>query len=159
MGDALLPTLILVVMCGGMWMLARVAKRRMGVGSGTIAGNALKVVGKRPLDQKHALWVIEIAGGRHILVGTGTDGAVTKLDDISTDEYALMVEDEAQAATPKLRLARPKATATTEPAAADADGANDGDAIQVEEGPRFATVGESFQHFLGKAKNKRASGE
>ncbi|MCW2956924.1 MAG: hypothetical protein JWO69_1793 [Thermoleophilia bacterium] len=147
--DALIATLVLAVMCGGMWMLARVAKRRMGVGSGTIAGDALKIVGKRPLDQKSALYVIEIAGGRHILIGSGTDGTVTKVDDISSDEYALMVDAQTAAPAPKLRLAK-----GTKAAPKEADGED-----EAAEPQRFATVGESFQHFLGKARNRRASGE
>lgn len=175
MGSAIVPTLILVGMCGLMWGLARIAKRRMGVGSGNITGDAIRVVGKRPLDQKHALWVVEIAGGRHILLGTGTDGAVSKLDDISADEFAAMNEEEAPKAAPKLRLARiagaatpsttkgPLVTVKTQAeAAADAGDTTDIDGLDVgdeAEEARFATVSESFQHFLGKARSKRASGE
>ena len=78
--DAIIATLILAAMCVAMYLLARLAKRRMGIGSGVVAQNALRIVGKRPLDQKSALRVIEIAGGRHILLGSGLHGFGTGLD-------------------------------------------------------------------------------
>lgn len=160
-GDAILATAILAGMCGVMWFLARLAKKRMGIGSGVVAQDALRIVGKRPLDQKNALWVVEIAGGRHILLGTSTDGGgVTKLDDISADEYAAMVDQEAQEAAtrrPKLRVAAPGTTATT------TDASDDSSDDEAADEQRFATLGESFNHFLGKAKeartNRKASGE
>lgn len=142
-GDAILATVILAGMCGLMWLLARIAKKRMGIGSGVVAGDALRIVGKRPLDQKSSLWVVEIAGGRHILLGSGADGTVTKLDDISADEYSHMTEADAPvAARPKLRLANRKQ--------------NDANPTEEGEEPRFATTGEAFRMLLAKAKDARA---
>ncbi len=137
-GDAIIATLALGGMCLLMWWLARLARKRMGVGAGTVSASGLRVVGKRPLDQKHSMFVVEIAGGRHILLGASMDGSVSKLDDISPEEYAAMV-DEPKA--PKLRVATDD---------------EDGDS-PVEEQQRFATVGESFQLLLGKAKDARSS--
>jgi hypothetical protein len=130
----------------------------MGVGAGTVSSAGLRVVGKRPLDQKSSLYVVEIAGGRHILLGSSLDGSVTKLDDISPEEFAVMTADETKA--PKLRVASPVSSD-------DSDGEDGGDAGEAPVAqPQFATVGESFSHFLGKAKDaratrrdKRASGE
>ena len=150
-GDAIIATLVLGGMCGLMWWLARLAKRRMGVGAGTVSASGLRVVGKRPLDQKSSLYVVEIAGGRHILLGSSLDGSVTKLDDISAEEFAAMTA--ADAAAPKLRVASAVSS--------DDTGDAGGDDTPAEE-PQFATVSESFSHFLGKAKaarNRRASGE
>jgi flagellar biogenesis protein FliO len=171
-GDAVIATLLLATMCLVMWWLARVAKRRMGIGAGTVAGNGLRVVGKRPLDQKNSLYVVEIAGGRHILVGTSMDGGgVSKVDDISPEEFAAMTTDEEPAQRrPRLRLAGGGAS-TDAASAPAADG--DGGAVEVgdeaapdQQEQRFATVGESFQMLLGKARdardtrrNRPASGE
>jgi hypothetical protein len=149
-GSALLATLVLAGMCGLMWFLARLARKRMGIGAGTVAPGGLRVVGKRPLDQKSALYVIEIAGGRHILVGSGGDGSVTKVDDISSEEFAAMTAD-APARMPKLRVAKDTAEVDQSDTDADADGDD------AAEKPQFASVGESFSHFLGKAKDARAS--
>lgn len=139
-GDALIATLLLGGMCLAMWFLARLARRRMGIGSGTITGEGLRVVGKRPLDQKHALYVVEIAGGRHILVGTSMDGGISKVDDISADEFAEMTRDEER----PTKVAKLRATDETE-------------TDETDEEPRFATVGESFQALLGKARDVRSS--
>lgn len=151
-GDAILATAILAGMCLLMWFLARLAKKRMGIGSGVITPGSLRIVGKRPLDQKSSLWVIEIAGGRHILIGS-SEGGVAKLDDISAEEYALMLDSDVEAAAarrPKLRVA-----------ASDANADDDGEPTTDEQ--RFATVGETFTNLLGKAKeartNRKASGE
>lgn len=144
-GDAIIATLVLGGMCVLMWWLARLAKKRMGVGAGTVSASGLRVVGKRPLDQKSALYVVEIAGGRHILLGSSMDGSVTKLDDISPEEFAAMTADEPVAA--KLRVA--SAVSSDESGDASDDGPG--------EKPQFASVGESFTHFLGKAKDARAT--
>ena len=161
-GDALIATLVLCGMCGLMWYLARLARKRMGVGAGTVSSNGLRVVGKRPLDQKSALYIVEIAGGRHILLGSSMDGSVTKLDDISPEEFAAMVDEPKAAKAPKLRVASP-VQREGDDAGEDADA--DGDEAEAAQ-PQFATVGESFSHFLAKAKDaraarrdKRASGE
>ncbi len=144
-GDAVIATMVLGAMCLAMWFLARVARSRMGVGAGTVSGEGLKVVGKRPLDPKNSLYVIEIAGGRHILVGASAEGGISKVDDISADEYAVMVADEAPQ-RPKLRVAGRGAAQ----ASSDADPDDDTGDEQ-----RFATVGESFQMLLGKARDAR----
>lgn len=180
--EAIVATLILGAMCLLMWWLARLAKRRMGVGAGTVAGSGLRVVGKRPLDQKSALYVIEIAGGRHIIIGASIDGSVSKIDDITPEEYAIMSADEARGARPKLRIAgrggakandgvvEAEAGARAIEAAidgADADtAATPSSAEDGEATPQFATVGESFSNLLGRAKDarsarrdRRASGE
>lgn len=172
--SAIIGTLVLAGMCVLMWGLARIARKRMGIGAGTVSQDAIRVVGKRALDPKSSLYVVEIAGGRHILLGSGTDGTVTKLDDISAEEYAVMTAADEPASTgigrPRLRVAKGgRATgpgtetegrqphdASGEHAGSDADGAT-GD-----EEPRFATVGESFGMLLGKARaarRDRASGE
>lgn len=149
-GDALIATLLLGVMCLTMWWLARLAKRRMGVGSGTVSGDGLRVVGKRPLDPKNALYVVEIAGGRHILVGASMDGGgIRKVDDISAEEFIAMTADEDAPKRPKLRVA----TSTRDSAASDDDA--DGDETTGEQ--RFATVGESFNALLGKARDARST--
>ncbi|MCW2973233.1 MAG: hypothetical protein JWN72_1506 [Thermoleophilia bacterium] len=192
--QALIGTMILAVMVIVMYFLARIAKKRMGIGAGTIKGDALRIVGKKPLDQKSNLFVIEIAGGRHILLAASAEGHVTKLDDISVDEYAAMVDGEAVEAAaklrPKLKLAMPvlrpgtqaAAAAAVEPDSAvtaasvadvgdvsdvDPDAivaaslvqaqADDADLAAEAEEQRFATVGESFQLLLGKAKEARAA--
>ncbi|MCW2923625.1 MAG: hypothetical protein JWM98_1029 [Thermoleophilia bacterium] len=155
--QAIFATLALAGVCAFMWWLSRLAKRRMGVGAGTVSGSALRVVGKRPLDQKSALFVVEIAGGRHILIGSGADGSVTKVDDISPEEYARMTEDEPRVVRPKLRVAK---AAGNDDAAADDDAEDDDDAAAAPQ--KFATVGESFGLLLNKARSRRdrpASGE
>ena len=183
--QALIGTMILAVMVIVMYFLARVAKKRMGIGAGTIKGDALRIVGKKPLDQKSNLFVIEIAGGRHILLASSTEGHVVKLDDISPDEYAAMVDQEtieaAKAVRPKLKLAKPtlrpaataddaeeltpasvQTVADVDPdaivAQAQADAvAAEAETAEADEEQRFATVGESFQLLLGKAKDARAA--
>lgn len=146
-GSAIIATLALGGMCLLMWWLARLAKRRMGVGAGTVSGSALRVVGKRPLDQKSSMFVVEIAGGRYILVGSGADGTVTKLDDITPEEYATMSADVPRT-KPKLRVAGTDDDETSH-------SKDDEDADEIT--PKFATVGESFTHFLGKARDARTA--
>lgn len=141
-GSALVATLALGGMCVVMWWLARLARKRMGIGAGTVS-TGLRVVGKRPLDQKHALYVVEIAGGRHILVGTSMDGGISKVDDISAEEFAAMTRDEPR--SPALKVAS---------AIDDGDGDEPHDASAE---PRFATVGESFNALLSKARDSRSS--
>lgn len=155
-GDAAIATLVLGGMCLLMWWLARLARKRMGVGAGTVSQDALRVVGKRPLDQKNALYVVEIAGGRHILVGASADGGVSKIDDISSDEYATMVADEPPSRSrPKLRVAGSAGAAAAEPAVAD--GQDRVEPHEVDEEQRFATVGESFGMLLGRARDARSA--
>ena len=140
-GSALIATLALGGMCVVMWWLARLARKRMGIGAGTVS-TGLRVVGKRPLDQKHSLYVVEIAGGRHILVGTSMDGGISKVDDISAEEFAAMTKDEPRAVSPL------KVASTDE---------NSGEPHDAPDEPRFATVGESFSALLSKARDSRSS--
>lgn len=161
-GDAIIATLILGGMCLFMWWLARLARKRMGVGAGTVSSSGLRVVGKRPLDQKSSLFVVEIAGGRHILLGASVEGSVTKLDDISPDEFAAMTADEPKLERPRLRVAGSATSASARTDAEDDDAAAPHEAAEQS----FASVGESFNHFLGKARaaresrrDRRASGE
>lgn len=156
-GDAIVATLVLGGMCVLMWWLARLARKRMGVGAGTVSPDALRVVGKRPLDQKNALYIVEIAGGRHILVGASADGGVSKIDDIGADEYATMVADDVATTRPRPRL-RVAGTASRDSSAADGDATgDDGDPHAVDDEQRFATVGESFGMLLGKARDARSA--
>lgn len=140
-GDALIATLALGGLCVIMWWLARLARKRMGIGAGTVSGDGLRVVGKRPIDQKHSLYVVEIAGGRHILIGTSMDGGISKLDDISAEEFQYMTNDGQRA--PSLKVASNDDDSDTPHDASDE--------------PRFATVGESFNALLSKARDARGS--
>ncbi|MCW2927909.1 MAG: hypothetical protein JWM86_1877 [Thermoleophilia bacterium] len=150
-GDALIATLALGGMCLLMWWLARLARKRMGVGAGTVTGSGLRVVGKRPLDQRHSLFVVEIAGGRHILVGAGVDGPVTKLDDISPEEFAAMTDEPKPVRTPLTVAGAPNDGDAGEPHGPHLEP----ESADVEQ--RFASVGESFSHFYSKAKDARSS--
>lgn len=150
-GDALIATLALGGLCVVMWWLARLARKRMGIGAGTVSASGLRVVGKRPLDQKSALYVVEIAGGRHILLGSSMDGSVTKLDDISPEEFAVMTADDPGTPAAKLRL-----RVAGRPAADDADPTDEANGAD-DDSQRFATVGESFSQLFSKAKDARAT--
>lgn len=186
--QAILATGALGVMCVIMYLLSRIARRRLGVGSGTVAPDAVRVVGKKPLDQKSALWIVEV-GGRHLLLGTGSDGSVSKLDDISDEQFARMRTDEGDGggtagavvsgAADRLRRtlrAVPAADAAVVAAGGEDDVEGDAagtvadevgaagattspatvdDEPAVAEEQRFATVGESFSHLLGKAREAR----
>jgi flagellar biogenesis protein FliO len=154
-GDAIIATLVLAAVCVLMWWLARLARKRMGVGSGTVSSTGLRVVGKRPLDQKSALYVVEIAGGRHILLGAGVDGTVTKLDDISLEEYEEMTADEPRAPRARLRVASSSPSAPHLAGGRDDEDEDDDEASGAQQ--QFASVGESFTHLLGKAKDARAA--
>ncbi|MCW2922571.1 MAG: hypothetical protein JWL76_2445 [Thermoleophilia bacterium] len=149
--EGLIATLALGGLCILMWWLARLARKRMGIGSGTVSNDGLRVVGKRPLDQKHALYVVEIAGGRHILVGTSMDGGISKVDDISPEEFATMTDGATRPAP--LKVARPRSADTD----ADTDLDVDAEPHDASDEPRFATVGESFNALLGKARDARTS--
>ena len=146
-GSALTATLALAGLCILMWWLARLARKRMGIGAGTVAGDGLRVVGKRPLDQKHSLYVVEIAGGRHILVGTSMDGGISKVDDISAEEFATMTKGES----------RPSPLKVAKADAGDGGEGDDSEPHDASDEPRFATVGESFNALLGKARDARSS--
>lgn len=86
--------LVIVVM---MYLLAGVARKRLGMGAGTVAPDQLRVVGKRTLDRTKALYVVEI-GNRYVLVGAA-ENCVSLVDHITAEEFASMAQP-APAATP-----------------------------------------------------------
>jgi flagellar biogenesis protein FliO len=145
---------ILVMMILGMYWMAGLARKRLGMGSGTLPVSALKVVGKRQLEARKALYVVEL-GDRYVLVGTG-EHQVNFIDHISSDEYAAMLQtDESEATdsnTARLRLARRHTVDTSVELAATGTDTNAPTAEQ-----RFATVGESFGHLLNKARGRSGS--
>lgn len=140
----LVPIGILLAMVLGMYALSRIARKRLGVGAGTLPGSSLKVVGKRTLEPRKSLYVVEV-GNRYILVGTG-EHQVNLIDHITAEEYEAMAADDEDASRPRLRIARsnPQPTATLDEQL-EATGSE----------PQFATVGESFSHLLSKARSRR----
>ena len=128
-----LPTIGLLGLVALMYAAAAYARKKLGLGANVVAPDALKIVGKRTLDAKKALYVVEV-GERYILVGTA-ENSVNMIDHITADEFASMTN-----------------AAAVEAAAAD-------DTEVTVDGPvpaqRFMTVGESFNYFLDKAKAKR----
>lgn len=164
------PTLIMIGLVAVTWFLSRKAKKHFGLGQGTVAPTSLKVVGKRQLEQKKSLYVVEIAD-RYVLVGT-SDNSVALIDHITAEEFAAMatpVVEKPAAPTGSLsrrfNVLRPAAAAGTAAVAEDVMDAAadvalssvDGDAADTEiDEPRFATVGESFQMLLGKARAARS---
>lgn len=155
------PTIVMVVLVGVMWYVSKLAKNKLGVGAGSMDPSQLKVVGKRVLEPKKSLYVVEI-GSRYILVGTSENG-VSMIDNISAEEFDTMAQkaDEKVAGT-KTALARrfglagtiTTSASTTDAAAPTADNADSDEPIEE---PRFATVGESFSMLLGKARSARAA--
>lgn len=129
-----MPTIGLLAIVAFMYWAARFARTRLGLGAGTVGPDALRVVGKRVLEPRKALYVVEIAD-RYVLVGTA-ENSVSMIDHITADEFRRMSADSG-------------ATVASLPAAAGAD-AGDDDTPQ-----RFMTVGESFAHFLDKARSSR----
>jgi len=144
------------------WYFSKLAKRKLGLGAGTVAPSQLKVVGKRILEPKKSLYVIEI-GDRYVLVGTSENG-VSLIDHITAEEFDGMSQKaDAKVAINKTALARrfgintntntaAASLATDTEAAPTADNAD----APIDE-PRFATVGESFTMLLGKARTARAA--
>lgn len=133
------PSIVMVALVIGMWLLTRMARRRFGVGAGTLAPDQLRIVGKRTLEPRKALYVVEL-GNRYVLVGAA-ENSLSLIDHISAEEFAEMSEVAEQAATgpvigPILRRGRPD---------------DDSDA----EERQFATVGESFALLLDKARGRR----
>ena len=135
----LAPIGILLAMVLVMYWLSRMARKRLGMGSGTLPQSALKVVGKRTLEPRKSLYVVEL-GDRYILVGTG-ENQVNLIDHISADEFAAMATDAEQA--PRLRVARNTSVVT-----------DDDELAATGTEQRFATVGESFAHVLGKVRSR-----
>lgn len=158
--DLFVPTIGLALVVVLMYWGAAVARRRLGIGAGTVTPSALKVVGKRTLEPRKSLYIVEIAD-RYVLVGTA-ENSVAMLDHISADEFAQMVgESDDITSRPRStsmlrRFSRP--TAVADP---DGESATDADADTPTpasaDSQRFMTVGESFHHFLGKAANSRSA--
>jgi flagellar biogenesis protein FliO len=158
----IMPTVILVGIIVAMWLMARFARSRLGIGAGTVTPGALKVVGRKQLEPRKSLYVVQIAD-RYILVGTG-EQSVNLIDRISADEFALMSDE--------VEVASPAKTFRTSPAdeaeAGDMDADADAPAIDspvtpdqlashLAEQQRFATVGESFSWLLNRAKTNRTA--
>lgn len=136
----LAPIGILLAMVLVMYGLSRMARKRLGMGAGTLPQSALKVVGKRTLEPRKSLYVVDL-GGRYILVGTG-ENQVSLVDHITAEEFAAMADEPEPVPRPRLRVARNGAAET------------DADLAATGTDQRFATVGESFAHLLGKARNR-----
>ena len=139
----LMPIGILLGMVLAMYWLSRLARKRLGVGAGTLSGSSLKVVGKRTLEPRKSLYVVEI-GNRYILVGTG-EQSINLIDRISAEEYEQMVADETASDSPRLRIAR-SSTAL--------EASDDEQLAATGSEPQFATVGESFSLLLAKARSR-----
>lgn len=69
---------------------ARVLRSKVGIGAGTLDASSIRIVGKRSLEPRKSLFVVEV-GERYILVGTG-ENSVQMLDHITAEEFALMQE-------------------------------------------------------------------
>lgn len=130
-------------MIGFMWWLTAQARKKLGVGRGTVTPESLRVVGKRVLEGRKALFVVEVAD-RYVLLGTSED-SISLLDHITADEFALMSE------TQDAKEPRDNDFIEMD---FDTDNENLGRPVEPQ---RFATVGESFSMLLGKAKAKKQS--
>lgn len=147
MSSALTMTAVLLGLVIGMYWLAAVARKRLGVGAGTVTSDALRVVGKRMLEPRKALYVVEI-GDRYVLVGTA-ENSVSLIDHITADEFERMTdpaEFNAEPANPFARLAARRRDAAT-------------DEGESEPPQRFATVGESFAQLLSRARARRTNSD
>lgn len=122
-----------------LYLIARLARARLGLGAGTISMGSLKVVGKRQLEPRKSLYMVEIAD-RYVLVGT-SDQSVSLIDHVTAEEFAAMTAP----------VQRPTRTflpgRSTRPVATD-------DASSREQ--QFATLRESFGWMLDKARSRRA---
>lgn len=146
--DALWATLILAGMCGLMYWAARLARRRLGIGAGTIGPDALKVVGKRQLDPKKAIYVVEI-GERYVLLGAA-EGSVSMLDHVTPEEFASMLPEDDGVAQKVRRLTSTAGSASDGEPGDEQRDSGDADAQQ------FMTPKESFRHLMAKARDARA---
>lgn len=142
-----LPTLGLLGIVAFMYWMAHMARTRLGLGAGTVAPDSLRVVGKRVLEPRKALYVVEVAD-RYVLVGTA-EGSVSLIDHISADEFARMTDPVAADADTDTAALAAAADSPARDAIAAATAGGDGDA------QRFMTVGESFTFFLDKARTSR----
>ncbi len=82
-------------------------------------------------------------------------GGISKVDDISAEEFAAMTDEPAEPRRARLRVAGSTADDRSRDAATAQ--AEDDAATDAVDEQRFATVGESFQLLLGKARDARAS--
>jgi flagellar biogenesis protein FliO len=137
----LMPTAILIGIIVAMWLTARYARNKLGIGAGTVMPGSLKVVGRKQLEPRKSLYVVQIAD-RYILVGTG-EHSVNLIDRITPEEYELM-SDEPVAAAPREVMV-------------DSPVTHDELVAHLAQEQRFATVGESFKLLLNKAKTSRSS--
>ncbi|MBC7643998.1 MAG: FliO/MopB family protein [Thermoleophilia bacterium] len=157
------PTIVMIGLVVVTWYLSKMAKKKLGLGAGTVSPSQLKVVGKRILEPKKSLYVVEI-GDRYVLVGTSENG-VSLIDHITAEEFDGMSQKaDAKVATTKTALARRFGIATkASDLDTDAEATNDCSATDADttdtpiDEPRFATVGESFSMLLGKARSARAA--
>lgn len=166
----LLPIGILLLMVIGMYWLSRIARNRLGMGAGTLPPTALKIVGKRMLEPRKSLYVVELAG-RYVLVGSA-ENSITMLDRITPDEFAAMacVDDESdEGEAPRtalrnglLRLVNARgASAPIDSDAAEIESVFDEESdvpAPVRE-QRMATVGEGFTHLLSKARSRNSGSD
>lgn len=164
MGDALWATLILAAMCGLMYWAAQIARKRLGIGAGTIGPEALKVVGKRQLDPKKAIYIVEI-GDRYVLLGAA-ESSVSMLDHVTPEEFASMLPVD-DAPVRKIRsLPKPKNALGYQQASASDDHDVDDDVELTEVGVspaagdeserEFMTPKESFKYLMAKARDARS---
>jgi flagellar biogenesis protein FliO len=161
-----IPTVCLLAMLGGLWFAAVQLRRRGAVGGGTVGPNALPIVGKRTLEQRKSLFIVQVAD-RYLLLGTA-ETSVQLIDRITAEEFAAMsamaevapvdMGGLAAKAAGKLRLVRPGTTADAVAADADVAVAEAGDDEAAAEATgtdgQFLSVGESFHYFLDKARNR-----
>jgi flagellar biogenesis protein FliO len=157
--DGIVFTAILLVMVFAMYAAAGFARKRLGIGAGTVKGDALRIVGKRALDRSKALYVVEI-GDRYVLLGTA-ENSVAMIDHITPEEFARMTETEdgrdLASVSPLARLASIARPAAATDTAADGEEEGEGAAATAAPG-EFMSVRQSFTYFMGKARSRRAAG-
>lgn len=134
----------------GLYIFARVVRGKLGVGTDTLDSSSLRIVGKRPLEARKSLYVVEI-GSRYILVGTA-EGSVSMIDHITTEEFESMREEAelAIAARKESTAALVRRFNPLNPLNSKSE--DDADEVAVAAEQKFMTIGESFNFFLGKAK-------
>lgn len=88
MSGLLVSTLVLVAVILGLYACIRLVRGKLGVAQKTVAPEALKIVGKKNLDQRKQLYVVEV-GDRYLLLGA-TEGSINLLDRLSSDEFAAL---------------------------------------------------------------------
>lgn len=166
-------TLVLAAFVAVLYALTHLARKRFGVGAGTISPDSLRIVGKRTLEARKSLYVIQVAD-RYVLVGS-TESGISLIDRISVDEFATMVPQDELDHVPsvaKKRRAQEAASADQDITALDldsepteltldADDADDAEtlAARIRESGRSATLGEGFQYLMSKARRSTSSHE